>query len=144
MAHASRTVSGLSFSPASVAARVPLRKTRARHVRPVTERRRLICETRADNENKVLPLIAPGKMTLWPLREAKMFSTMENLDLDAVNRQFFFDTNSFVNGNGSSNGSTTGSSNSSDLFLYDDNSSDSAVSSFSYNSDQENRSDCKE
>ncbi|XP_018575152.1 pancreas transcription factor 1 subunit alpha [Anoplophora glabripennis] len=73
-----------------------------------------------------------------------MFSTMENLDLDVVNRQFFFDTNSFMNGNGSSNGSTTGSSNSSDLFLYDDNSSDSAVSSFSYNSDQENRSDCKE
>ncbi|KAJ8940074.1 hypothetical protein NQ314_010908 [Rhamnusium bicolor] len=73
-----------------------------------------------------------------------MFSTMENLDLDVVNRQFFFDTNPFCNGNGSSNGSTTGSSNSSDLFLYDENSSDSAVSSFSYSSDQENNSDCKE
>nr|AKQ48968.1 putative PTFa family Fer1 [Leptinotarsa decemlineata] len=69
---------------------------------------------------------------------------MENLDLDAVNRQFYFDGSSFINGNGNSNGSTTGSSNSSDLFLYDDNSSDSAVSSFSYGSDQENNSDCKD
>ncbi|KAJ8917421.1 hypothetical protein NQ315_005467 [Exocentrus adspersus] len=73
-----------------------------------------------------------------------MFSTMENLDLDSVNRQFFFDASSFMNGHGSSNGSTTGSSNSSDLFLYDENSSDSVVSSYSYNSDQENHSDCKE
>ncbi|KAG5880653.1 hypothetical protein JTB14_022817 [Gonioctena quinquepunctata] len=73
-----------------------------------------------------------------------MFSTMENLDLDVVNRQFYFDGSSFMNANGNSNGSTTGSSNSSDLFLYDDNSSDSAVSSFSYSSDQENNSECKE
>ncbi|KAJ8951889.1 hypothetical protein NQ318_019866 [Aromia moschata] len=66
---------------------------------------------------------------------------MENLELD---RQFFFDANPFLGGGGSSNGSTTGSSSNSDLFLYDENSSDSAVSSFSYGSDQENHADCKE
>lgn len=73
-----------------------------------------------------------------------MFSTMENLDLESVNRHFFFDPNAYISGGGNSNGSTTGSSNGSDLFLYDENSSDSAVSSFSYSSDQENNSDCKE
>lgn len=74
-----------------------------------------------------------------------MFSTMENLDLDNVHRQFFFDPNVYIsNSGGNSNGSTTGSSNGSDLFLYDENSSDSAVSSFSYSSDQENNSDSKE
>lgn len=69
----------------------------------------------------------------------KMFN-MENLDLDVVNRQFFFDSSPFINTNSGS--STTGSTNSSDLFLYDENSSDSVTSEFSYNSDQEN--DAKE
>ncbi|XP_056645928.1 pancreas transcription factor 1 subunit alpha-like [Diorhabda carinulata] len=70
--------------------------------------------------------------------------TMDHLDLDMVNRQYFFEGNHFIHSNGNSNGSTTGSSNSSDLFLYDENSSDSAVSSFSYNSDQENLSEYKD
>lgn len=68
-----------------------------------------------------------------------MFS-MENLDLDAVNRQFFFDAQTFLGGGGlvTGGGSASGASstNSSDLFLYDD-SSDSG-SSYSYASDQEN------
>ncbi|XP_072390416.1 pancreas transcription factor 1 subunit alpha-like [Diabrotica undecimpunctata] len=69
---------------------------------------------------------------------------MENLDLDVVNRQYFFEGSHFVHANGNSNGSTTGSSTGSDLFLYDENSSDSAVSSFSYSSDQENLSEFKD
>ncbi|XP_019874234.1 pancreas transcription factor 1 subunit alpha [Aethina tumida] len=69
---------------------------------------------------------------------------MENLDLDVVNRQFFFDANPFIGANVQSSGSTTGSSNSSDLFLYDENSSDSGTSSCSYNSDQENHTDSKD
>lgn len=69
---------------------------------------------------------------------------MENIDVDLVNRQFFFDSSPFINGTVSSTGSTTGSSNSSDLFLYDENSSDSVGSSYSYNSDQENSSGSKE
>lgn len=69
---------------------------------------------------------------------------MENLDLDLVNRQFFFDSTPFVNSSVPSSGSTTGSSNSSDLFLYDENSSDSVGSSYSFNSDQENSSGSKE
>ncbi|XP_017770710.1 PREDICTED: pancreas transcription factor 1 subunit alpha [Nicrophorus vespilloides] len=74
-----------------------------------------------------------------------MFS-MENIDLDIVNRQFFFETGSFLgNSNGNSGGgSTTGSTNSGDLFLYDENSSDSIGSSYSYNSDQENSSSSKD
>lgn len=66
---------------------------------------------------------------------------MENLDLDAVNRQFFFDAQGFL-GSGGSNTSGTSSTNSGDLFLYDD-SSDSG-SSYSYASDQENSSSSKE
>ncbi|XP_030758387.1 pancreas transcription factor 1 subunit alpha-like [Sitophilus oryzae] len=62
---------------------------------------------------------------------------MDHLDLDAVNRQFFFDANPYISSNGNSN-SSTGSSNSGDLFLYDENSSDSAFSNYSFNSDQEN------
>lgn len=73
-----------------------------------------------------------------------MCAAMENLDLDVVNRQYFFEGNHFVHANGNSNGSTTGSSTGSDLFFYDENSSDSAVSSFSYGSDQENHSEFKE
>ncbi|XP_044267620.1 pancreas transcription factor 1 subunit alpha [Tribolium madens] len=69
---------------------------------------------------------------------------MENIDVDLVNRQFFFDSSPFINGTVSSTGSTTGSSNGSDLFLYDENSSDSVGSSYSYNSDQENSSGSKE
>ncbi|CAH0557547.1 unnamed protein product [Brassicogethes aeneus] len=68
---------------------------------------------------------------------------MDNLDLETVNRQFFFEANPFISTIHSS-GSTTGSSNSSDLFLYDENSSDSGTSSCSYNSDQENQSEPKE
>lgn len=69
---------------------------------------------------------------------------MDHLDLDAVNRQFFFDASPYISNNGNSN-SSTGSSNSSDLFLYDENSSDSALSSYSFNSDQENNgNDSKE
>ncbi|CAH1175926.1 unnamed protein product [Phaedon cochleariae] len=76
---------------------------------------------------------------------ASMFSTMENLDLDACNRQFYFDGAAYLQANGCSNESTTGSSsNGSDLFLYDENSTDSVDSTFSYGSDQENNSDCKE
>lgn len=69
---------------------------------------------------------------------------MEHLDLDAVNRQFFFDSAPYLTSNGNSN-SSTGSSTGSDLFLYDENSSDSVLSNYSYNSDQENNeSDSKE
>ncbi|XP_050309979.1 pancreas transcription factor 1 subunit alpha [Anthonomus grandis grandis] len=63
---------------------------------------------------------------------------MEHLDLEAVNRQFFFDTTPYISGNGNSNSSTGSSNSSSDLFLYDENSSDSALSSYSFSSDQEN------
>lgn len=73
----------------------------------------------------------------------KMFS-MENLDLDAVNRQFFFESGPFLNSSGNSNGSTSGSTNSGDLFLYDENSSDSVGSTYSFNSDQENNAESKE
>ncbi|XP_063913980.1 pancreas transcription factor 1 subunit alpha-like isoform X2 [Zophobas morio] len=69
---------------------------------------------------------------------------MENIDIDLVNRQFFFDSSPYINSAVSSTSSTTGSSNSSDLFLYDENSSDSVGSSYSYNSDQENSSGSKE
>lgn len=70
---------------------------------------------------------------------------MDNLDLEAVNRQFFFEANPFLsNGGTNSGGSTSGSTNSGDLFLYDDNSSDSVGSSYSFNSDQENNSELKE
>lgn len=76
---------------------------------------------------------------------------MENLDLDVVNRQYFFDTGPFLNGGGSgggnnsSSGSTSaGSTNSGDLFFYDENSSDSVGSAYSFNSDQENNSESKE
>lgn len=74
----------------------------------------------------------------------KMFS-MENLDLDAVNRQYFFESGPFLNGGGgSSSGSTSGSTNSGDLFFYDENSSDSVGSAYSFSSDQENNSESKE
>nr|CAH7768491.1 unnamed protein product [Callosobruchus chinensis] len=74
---------------------------------------------------------------------------MEEFDMaSTMNRHhhhhFFFDTHPYLTANTNSNGSTTGSNGSSDFFLYDENSSDSAVSSFSYGSDQENNSDCKE
>lgn len=70
-----------------------------------------------------------------------MFNNMENIDLDIVNRQFFFETGSFLGSNNNSSGSTSaGSTNSSDLFLYDENSSDSTGSTYSFNSDQENSS----
>lgn len=71
---------------------------------------------------------------------------MDNLDLEVVNRQFFFEANPFLsNGAGAnSGGSTSGSTNSGDLFLYDENSSDSLGSSYSFNSDQENNSELKE
>lgn len=65
---------------------------------------------------------------------------MENLDLDAVNRQFFFESSPFLSTGNNSNGSTSGSTNSGDLFLYDENSSDSVGSAYSFNSDQENSS----
>ncbi|MCP6484462.1 hypothetical protein NL492_27020, partial [Klebsiella pneumoniae] len=79
-----------------------------------------------------------------------------NIDLDIVNRQFFFDAQSFLgptNGSvatppglgafhGGGSGSSSGSTNSSDLFLYDD-SSDSG-SNYSYGSDQENNCASKE
>lgn len=67
---------------------------------------------------------------------------MDNIDLDVVNRQFFFETSSFLGNNSSSSGSgsTSGSTNGSDLFLYDENSSDSSGSTYSFNSDQENSS----
>ncbi|XP_066253823.1 pancreas transcription factor 1 subunit alpha-like [Euwallacea similis] len=68
---------------------------------------------------------------------------MDHLDLDVVNRQFFFDPSPYITSNGSN--SSTGSSNGSDLFLYDENSSDSVLSNYSFNSDQENNgSDPKE
>lgn len=75
----------------------------------------------------------------------KMFS-MENLDMDVVNRQYFFDGSPFLNGGGgSSSGSTSaGSTNSGDLFFYDENSSDSVGSAYSFSSDQENNSETKE
>lgn len=65
---------------------------------------------------------------------------MDNIDLDVVNRQFFFETSAFIGSNSSNNGSSGSSSstNSGDLFLYDENSSDSAGSTYSFNSDQEN------
>ncbi|XP_060517621.1 pancreas transcription factor 1 subunit alpha-like isoform X2 [Cylas formicarius] len=66
---------------------------------------------------------------------------MDHLDLDIVNRQYFFDASHYISANGNSNGSSTGSSNSGDLFLYDENSSDSALSNYSFNSDQENHSE---
>lgn len=71
---------------------------------------------------------------------------MENLDLDAVNRQYFFESGPFLNGGGggSSSGSTSESTNSGDLFFYDENSSDSVGSAYSFNSDQENNSESKE
>lgn len=70
---------------------------------------------------------------------------MENLDLDAVNRQFFFESGPFLSSSGNnSGGSTSGSTNSGDLFLYDENSSDSVGSTYSFNSDQENNSEAKE
>ncbi|CAG9765625.1 unnamed protein product [Ceutorhynchus assimilis] len=70
---------------------------------------------------------------------------MDHLDLDAVNRQFFFDAHPYISSNNNNSNSSTGSSHSSDLFLYDENSSDSALSSFSFNSDQENNgTDSKE
>ncbi|GJQ70618.1 putative protein dimerization [Trypoxylus dichotomus] len=65
---------------------------------------------------------------------------MENIDLDVVNRQFFFETGSFLVGSGNGSGSTSSSTNSADLFLYDENSSDSIGSNYSFNSDQENSS----
>lgn len=72
-----------------------------------------------------------------------MFS-MENIDLDVVNRQFFFETGSFLGSNGNGSGSTSSSTNSGDLFLYDENSSDSVGSNYSFNSDQENSTSSKE
>ncbi|XP_022913638.1 pancreas transcription factor 1 subunit alpha-like [Onthophagus taurus] len=71
---------------------------------------------------------------------------MDNIDLDAVNRQFFFESTGFLGGGGgqSGGGSSTGSTNSGDLFLYDENSSDSVGSGYSFNSDQENSSSSKE
>lgn len=61
---------------------------------------------------------------------------MDHIDIDTVNRQFFFEPANYLSNN--STGSSSGSTNSADLFLYDDNSSDSVVSSYSFNSDQEN------
>lgn len=83
------------------------------------------------------------KILVW-MTNLKMFS-MENLDLDAVNRQYFFESGPFLNGGGgSSSGSTSESTNSGDLFFYDENSSDSVGSTYSFNSDQENNSESKE
>lgn len=65
---------------------------------------------------------------------------MDNLDLDVVNRQFFFDSSNFLNNNSTGTPSSNGSSNSGDIFLYDENSSDSTGSLYSFNSDQENSS----
>lgn len=59
---------------------------------------------------------------------------MDNLDLEAVNRQFLFDAQNYIGSGGSS-------SSSSELFLYDEDSSQSDCSTtYSYGSDQENSS----
>ncbi|KAK4878983.1 hypothetical protein RN001_007129 [Aquatica leii] len=64
---------------------------------------------------------------------------MDNLELDVVNRQFFFESNFISNNNNHGSGSSS-STHSGDLFLYDENSNDSVGSSYSFNSDQENSS----
>lgn len=64
---------------------------------------------------------------------------MDNIDLDVVNRQFYFEPGTFIeNNNHTGSGGSSGSTNSADLFLYDENSSDSTCSTNSFNSDQEN------
>lgn len=61
-----------------------------------------------------------------------------DLDLDVVNRQFFFEPGNYISSGGTTGSGSTGSTNSGDLFLYDENSSDSTGSTYSFNSDQEN------
>ncbi|KAL0276836.1 UNVERIFIED_CONTAM: hypothetical protein PYX00_004317 [Menopon gallinae] len=63
---------------------------------------------------------------------------MENLDLEAVNRQFLLESQGYLGPIGSGAGScTSGSSTHSDLFFYDD-SSNSELSTYSYGTDDEN------
>ncbi|XP_069699346.1 pancreas transcription factor 1 subunit alpha isoform X1 [Periplaneta americana] len=61
---------------------------------------------------------------------------MDNLELEAVNRQFLLEAQGYIGGGGGSGASSTNSS-AAELFLYDDSSS-SAGSTYSYGSDQEN------
>ncbi|XP_018326912.1 pancreas transcription factor 1 subunit alpha [Agrilus planipennis] len=70
-----------------------------------------------------------------------MMFGMENMDLDMVNRQFFFEPGSFF-ANTSNGSASSSSTNSGDFFLYDENSSDSAGSTYSFSSDQENTASC--
>lgn len=63
---------------------------------------------------------------------------MENLDLEAVNRQFLLESQGYLGPIGSGTGSCTSSSSAhSDLFFYDD-SSNSELSTYSYGTDDEN------
>ncbi|XP_023712042.1 pancreas transcription factor 1 subunit alpha [Cryptotermes secundus] len=65
---------------------------------------------------------------------------MDNLDLEAVNRQFLLEAQGYIGGGGGGGGGSGASSTNSsaaDLYLYDDSSS-SAGSTYSYGSDQEN------
>ncbi|KAJ9594220.1 hypothetical protein L9F63_014380, partial [Diploptera punctata] len=62
---------------------------------------------------------------------------MDNLELEAVNRQFLLEAQGYIGGGGGGSGGSSTNSSAADLFLYDDSSS-SAGSTYSYGSDQEN------
>lgn len=64
---------------------------------------------------------------------------MENLDLEAVNRQFLLESQGFLGPitSGGTGSCTSSSSAHSDLFFYDD-SSNSEMSTYSYGTDDEN------
>lgn len=68
----------------------------------------------------------------------KMFN-MENLDLEAVNRQFLLESQGYLGpiGSGGTGSCTSSSSTHSDLLFYDD-SSNSEMSTYSYGTDDEN------
>jgi hypothetical protein len=99
------------------------------------------CSTRngVGNIEKNLHFSTPSKLvvsgTLSPENIGIMFG-MDNLDLEAVNRQFLLEAQGYIGGGGGSGASSTNSS-AADLYLYDDSSS-SAGSTYSYGSDQEN------